>query len=244
MIFAPPVRGGRIISRQGCRHLPRYTETRPDDLVLCDQSDGLVWRWHNGDDVVGPDGPREGAPVEIPLPGRMRWAAQPDGVYRPERIGDRGSGGYGMTAIVEHLPNVLTLYGHLSWVLEAVGEYLPAGTVVGRIGSTSGSRDEPEARVGLPHLHHEWVSRWPLRSDEVTARYDVLASLAAIGIVEQDHRLVYWEAGMVLSTPAMPGRPPGTPGIPEAAAAADSGAPLALLALLAASKWRRRRMEP
>jgi murein DD-endopeptidase MepM/ murein hydrolase activator NlpD len=54
----------------------------------------------------------------------------------------------GWTVVIEHLPGVYSLYYHLEALLTAQGEYVRAGTLVGRSGSTG-------LATG-PHLHWEF----------------------------------------------------------------------------------------
>jgi murein DD-endopeptidase MepM/ murein hydrolase activator NlpD len=228
--WAPPVLGGRIVSRQGCRRAQTDQQLHDIDLVLCPGTDvDPRRRWHNGVDIVGPHGAQEGVEVLAPLAGRLRYAYQIDGCWVAGR--DEGSGGYGRSAVLEHASGVLTLYAHLSWVRSDVGAWLERGELVGRIGRTAGRREDPCALITTPHVHHEWLAAWPLRSEQIDKRYDVLASLAACGIVETvDNRLVYGVASEVVPAAG------ASPGPSEPANAGP-----ALAALLAWAALRRRR---
>lgn len=57
------------------------------------------------------------------------------------------NGGYGNCAIIDHGGGVSTLYAHMSSLLVSAGQYVSAGSLVGRVGSTGNSTG--------PHLHFE-----------------------------------------------------------------------------------------
>jgi murein DD-endopeptidase MepM/ murein hydrolase activator NlpD len=57
------------------------------------------------------------------------------------------SGSYGNMVEIEHSNGVTSRYGHLSAILVSVGQTVPLGGVVGRVGSTGRSTG--------PHLHYE-----------------------------------------------------------------------------------------
>jgi murein DD-endopeptidase MepM/ murein hydrolase activator NlpD len=57
------------------------------------------------------------------------------------------SGAYGNMVEIEHSNGVTSRYGHLSAILVSVGQTIPLGGIVGRVGSTGRSTG--------PHLHYE-----------------------------------------------------------------------------------------
>lgn len=87
---------------------------------------------------------------------------------------------------MQHGPGVFSVHAHCSDVLVEVGEEGDAGAVVATMGRTS----RPGRLIARSHTHFEIVSSWPLQPSDVRARFDVLGSLAASGIVERDGRLV------------------------------------------------------
>ncbi|MBD2676917.1 MULTISPECIES: M23 family metallopeptidase [Nostoc] len=56
-------------------------------------------------------------------------------------------GGYGLTVILSHKSAEQTLYGHMSEIFVQPGQWVQAGTMIGRVGSTGNSTG--------PHLHFE-----------------------------------------------------------------------------------------
>ena len=56
-------------------------------------------------------------------------------------------GGYGKMVEIRHADGLSTRYGHLSAILVPTGAHIPAGTPIGRVGSTGRSTG--------PHLHYE-----------------------------------------------------------------------------------------
>jgi murein DD-endopeptidase MepM/ murein hydrolase activator NlpD len=57
------------------------------------------------------------------------------------------SGGYGLMVEIDHGGGMTTRYAHLSALLVKEGQFIPAGAVIGRLGSTGRSTG--------PHLHYE-----------------------------------------------------------------------------------------
>lgn len=86
-------------------------------------------RGHGGVDLAAP----AGSPVFATGPGRV--------------VGAGWSGGYGLLVTIDHGGGKQSRYGHLSAATVAVGQTVPAGAVVGLVGSTG-------LATG-PHLHYE-----------------------------------------------------------------------------------------
>lgn len=69
------------------------------------------------------------------------------------------NGGYGISAIVDHLNGMKTIYGHMSQVSVSEGQAVQAGQEIGKVGSTGNSTG--------PHLHFgvmqngQWVDPMP-----------------------------------------------------------------------------------
>jgi murein DD-endopeptidase MepM/ murein hydrolase activator NlpD len=87
-------------------------------------------RFHAGVDLLA----SARAPVVAAAPGRVAWA------------GPR-SGGWGNLVTIGHAGGVSTMYAHLSRTDVRVGDWVAAGTVIGRVGSTGDATG--------PHLHFE-----------------------------------------------------------------------------------------
>jgi murein DD-endopeptidase MepM/ murein hydrolase activator NlpD len=87
-------------------------------------------RFHSGTDLGAP----MGTPVLAAYAGRVAVADF--------------LGGYGLTVAIDHKKgDQQTLYAHLSEIFVRPGEWVPQGTVIGRVGSTGNSTG--------PHLHFE-----------------------------------------------------------------------------------------
>jgi murein DD-endopeptidase MepM/ murein hydrolase activator NlpD len=85
--------------------------------------------FHPGLDIAAD----RGTPVRAPAPGTV-VAAGPMGEY-------------GLAVMIEHRPELRTLYGHLSKVSVTVGQHVDRGNVIGLTGNTG--------RSSGPHLHYE-----------------------------------------------------------------------------------------
>lgn len=124
---------------------------------------------HNGIDLAG----HEGAPVYAAGAGAVRHAVTE---YAP------GFGGYGQTVTIAHDDGSHTLYAHLSRVLVQPGQRLAAGELLGSVGRTAYTADDPAALTRAPHVHFEASAKpYPLRSDE--GRLDPVEYLTAPGRV-------------------------------------------------------------
>ncbi|MFZ9147847.1 MAG: M23 family metallopeptidase [Vulcanococcus sp.] len=95
----------------------RYSESRQ------------AWRMHAGQDLVAP----EGTDILAMLPGRVVLVEPIDG--------------YGLTVVLDHGRGWQSLYAHLSATTVAVGDFLPAASVLGQVGQSG--------RASGPHLHVE-----------------------------------------------------------------------------------------
>lgn len=87
------------------------------------------YRMHTGADIGG----AQGQPI---------WAAT-EGLV----IFTGNNGGYGNNVVIQHVNGVTTLYGHMSSIAVAEGDYVLAGDTIGAVGSTGLSTG--------PHLHFE-----------------------------------------------------------------------------------------
>lgn len=115
---------------QGFRAIFAWPATGPISGVYGSQRvlNGEPRAPHVGLDIAAP----EGAPVRAPAAGVVRLA-EPNLFFT------------GGTVILDHGHGVMTLYAHLSALDVAVGQHLPAGASIGRVGKTG--------RVTGPHLH-------------------------------------------------------------------------------------------
>ena len=104
------------------------------------------WDLHTGTDFAG----REGDPAFAILSGTVR------GIYESGALAN-----YGNTIVLEHAPALYSLYAHLQTIAVDPGEPVTAGQQIGRIGCTAGTRADPGRRCQNPHLHYEFLDRWP-----------------------------------------------------------------------------------
>jgi murein DD-endopeptidase MepM/ murein hydrolase activator NlpD len=101
---------------------------------------------HTGADLLAP----VGTPIYAVAPGVVRVSVEP-----------RAITGYGRVIVLEHAPGYgFTLYGHLSQRNVTPGQRVPEGALIGLSGA-SGDRSELQF---APHLHFEWLTRWPPRA--------------------------------------------------------------------------------
>lgn len=88
-----------------------------------------AWRMHAGQDLLA----SEGTVVLAMLPGHVVLVEELDG--------------YGLTVVLDHGRGWQTLYAHLLEASVQIGDFLPAATVLGRVGQSG--------RASAPHLHVE-----------------------------------------------------------------------------------------
>ncbi|BAZ47807.1 peptidase M23B [Nostoc sp. NIES-4103] len=86
-------------------------------------------RFHAGTDLGAPTG----TPILAAAKGQVEAA--------------NWMGGYGLAVTINHTSAQQTLYGHMSEIFVQPGQWVEAGTVIGRVGSTGNSTG--------PHLHFE-----------------------------------------------------------------------------------------
>ena len=87
-------------------------------------------RFHQGVDLAAP----EASHVRAVLPGRVVFAGP--------------HAGYGNLVTIDHGKGYASLYAHLSQIKVRIGAEVPAGALIGRVGSTGETTG--------PHLHFEW----------------------------------------------------------------------------------------
>jgi len=92
-------------------------------------------RFHAGVDIAADTG----TPIRVPLAGQVVFA----GEY----------GGYGLVVVVQHSPQLATLYGHASAIYVPVGQWVNPGDVLAAVGSTGRSTG--------PHVHFEVRQQTP-----------------------------------------------------------------------------------
>ncbi|MFA6550403.1 MAG: peptidoglycan DD-metalloendopeptidase family protein [Candidatus Gracilibacteria bacterium] len=116
--------------------------------------------------------------IDIPTPQGTPIAAARDGyVYKTK---DNGMG-YSYI-ILTHSDNFMTVYGHVSQIIAAEGQFVKAGDVIGLSGATPGTKGAGLLTTG-PHLHFEilqngvykdpldYLSLLPLPLDSMPSKY-------------------------------------------------------------------------
>ena len=128
-----------LLATAGCA-LPRWPVEAPMTSPYGLRFRGWTPDIHEGVDIAVP----EGTPVRAMKAGRVAHAGS--------------LGGYGLTVILQHGPNVQSLYAHLSRVDVRTGQSVAGRDVIGLSGRTGNATG--------PHLHFE-VRRWGRSEDPV-----------------------------------------------------------------------------
>ena len=123
----------------GCQ-TPQWPLNGPIRSPFGVRAGGIVGELHRGVDIAVPVGTR----VRPILSGQVRFAGTMQG--------------YGNVVWVDHGPDVLSLYAHLSEISVRPGERITKATVIGLSGATGNATG--------PHLHFE-VWRWGREVDPV-----------------------------------------------------------------------------
>lgn len=108
--------------------------------------------FHGGVDFVG----ALGSPIYAVKSGTVLEAAK-NGVHNK----------YGNVVVIKHddpSEAPLSLYAHMRSLRTRKGRRVRAGQLVGTMGNTSGTRDDPTHTV-LTHLHFELLKNWPALPD-------------------------------------------------------------------------------
>lgn len=128
---------------------------------------------HTGIDVGAPIG----WPVLAVFSGKVR------AVYASGELSK-----YGNLIVLEHGTRwtgapLFSLYAHLrSRPALEVGASVISGQLVGEVGDTGGTREDPSARTRGPHLHFELLSRWLPRGKDLD-RIDPALVLEPLGLL-------------------------------------------------------------
>lgn len=88
---------------------------------------------------------------------------------------------YGNLIVIKHGFDAFSLYAHLNEILVRPGQTVSAGTTIGTVGQTAGSRDRPDAQTSGPHLHLETLTAWP-PSSRTADRVNPETVLADLGV--------------------------------------------------------------
>lgn len=130
--------------------------------VLRTRSDGSKRR-HNGVDLFAP----LGTPVVAVADGRVTHASD---VYLP------GFSGYGRVVVLRTDMGPYVLYSHLDDVRVEAGQSVERGRVLGTVGDTAFTREDPSRRFqsSKPHIHFEVAPR-PYPQSSTAPRIDPTA---------------------------------------------------------------------
>ncbi|MDD4061824.1 MAG: M23 family metallopeptidase, partial [Kiritimatiellae bacterium] len=212
-MFLLPFDRMRLISRQG----PRPQDARTGAVMSAAAAAArapadVVWRIHNGTDWANAAGETEGTPLRAGLPAVVEWA--------DNRGGITPFAGYGNAIVLRYSPTVRCLFAHCRNVTRSPGESVWPGDVVAFAGRSS----RPDHLIPHAHLHLEFVTRWPLRSDDHAARYDALATFEGAGYRLNSSGILEAVAPTSPSSTRSPANAQGTR--PSSASSASSGSAL------------------
>ncbi len=173
---------------------------------------------HQGIDLPAP----EGSPIFAVAPGIVTHASAEL---------EQGFSGYGAhIAIATDAGNAWNLYAHLSRVDVRPGQHVYTGQLIGAVGRTCFTHEDPQRLCGGAHLHFE-ASPTPYPQASEAQRLDPVAWLQAQGT----HPLG-GDAELPTATAAAPDRAAGF----RAAAGFKLVAVVAVIAIAAAARARRR----
>ena len=119
---------------------------------------------HQGIDLPRP----EGTPVFAVADGVVEHASD---VWAP------GFNGYGAHVVIAHQDGTRALYAHLQRTTVPKGRHVLAGELIGHVGRTTFTKDDPTRESGGPHLHLE-ISPRPYPQPSEAPRLDPVAWLA------------------------------------------------------------------
>lgn len=122
---------------------------------------------HNGIDLAAP----RGRAVYAPADGIVMHAVS---TWR------QGFSGYGRSVVLRHSDGRYTLYAHLDSVTVDKGQRVPVGTVIGTVGNSTFTKDNPTKESGGTHLHFE-VSPTPYPQPNTTPRINPVTWLGDKG---------------------------------------------------------------
>lgn len=121
---------------------------------------------HKGLDIAAP----LGTPIQAIAPGTVVAVYQSGQLAR-----------YGNLIVIKHGFDAFSLYAHLQRIFVAPGQTVAAGTTIGTVGDTAGTKDQPDARTSGPHLHLETLTAWP-PSSRTADRVNPEIVLADLGV--------------------------------------------------------------